>query len=210
MFVRAQSKPVSYTEIREEDKSLTSKLVWQQQWLEKKCIRLICFFLYYPPPLEPQSSTSAAVSSRNWSVLFHLWALMCNTNLYDWYVYGEIFLHFLQWWRTLRKRSQVFQCEIPPLWTRVCWTLTCPTLGSGQQEMQHMQHLPFGCWNLVWEHPESPTHCSEGLHTFSIKDYCSKLHMQCKTAASDVKVRSLKIISSGRRAMNLLAMYSSI
>lgn len=80
-------------------------------------------------------------------------------------------------------------------------------MGSGQQEMQH---LPFGCWNLVWQHPESPTHCSAGLYTYSRNDHYSKLHMQCKATASDDKIRSLKIIFSGRMAVNLLAMYSSI
>lgn len=41
-------------------------------------------------------------------------------------------------------------------------------------------------------------------------DHYSKLHMQCKATASDVEIRSLKIVFSGQRAINLLAMYSSI
>ena len=67
-----------------------------------------------------------------------------------------------------------------------------PVVGSGQQEMQHMQHLPLGCWNLVWQHPQSPTHCSAGLYTYNINDHYSKLHMQCTANVSDVKIRSLK------------------
>lgn len=82
-------------------------------------------------------------------------------------------------------------------------------LGSGQ-EMQHMQHLPFQCWNLEWQHPESPTCCSAGLYTSDRYDHCRKLHMQCKGTASGVKIRSVNIIISGQRAINLLAMYSSI
>lgn len=39
---------------------------------------------------------------------------------------------------------------------------------------------------------------------------CRKLHMQCKGTASGVKIRSVNIVISGQRAINLLAMYSSI
>lgn len=61
MFVRVQSKPMSYTEIREEHSSWTFKLGWKQA-IRKEMPHLL-FFLYatLSTPLEPQFLTSAAV-----------------------------------------------------------------------------------------------------------------------------------------------------
>lgn len=88
VFVRMQSKPMSYTEIRDEHGSWTLKLVWQRA-IRKEMPHLLFFFfkcILPSTPLESQFLTSAGVflkKKKKRSVLFDLWAVMCNTNLYD-------------------------------------------------------------------------------------------------------------------------------
>lgn len=86
VFVRMQSKPMSYTEIRDEHGSWTLKLVWQRA-IRKEMPHLLFKKKKYTAlstPLESQFLTSAGVFlKKKRSVLFDLWAVTCNTNLYD-------------------------------------------------------------------------------------------------------------------------------
>lgn len=92
--VRVQSKPMSYTEIREEHRSVTFKPAVVSR-RERKC--LICFFLYCPPSLTltTMCDFSSCAVQKQCSDLSDLWATMSNTNLYDWLMRAhEILLHF--------------------------------------------------------------------------------------------------------------------
>ena len=200
--------------------TLTLKLTLQQQWFIELFYKQSSAFFIRP------SSTGTTVWPpavfKKWWVLFHTWSVMCNTNLYDWYVYVVrvccVFCgseeRCIKDLKCPSSRSLLLLFLF--LWMHIYWTWTwtwtwtckCSGMGSGLQEMQLMQHLSFGCWNPVWKHPKSPTLYSEGLYTYGRKHY-NKLHMQCKTEVSDENIRSLKIFS-GQTVITLLAMYSSL
>lgn len=85
-----QSKPMSYTEIRDEHGSWTLKLVWQRAIRKEMPHLLFLKNIYVYCPLYSTRITVFDFSrcvfeekKEKRSVLFDLWAVMCNTNLYD-------------------------------------------------------------------------------------------------------------------------------